>query len=937
MKFEKLLPHVAIYFALLIAALIFFSPVAFDGLSLTEHDNVQARGMSTQIYQYIEKENKHINWTDQAFIGMPTYLLYGNYTANKVFTTVSYVFLFGQPINAPHTMLFFMMILAYLGFLAMGTDKWISALGGLSFGFMANNMDLFQAGHSTKIHAMVYMIPILAATITAYRGKIILGSAIAAFCIAGQIGASHVQIAYYTFLMMGFLAAAFFVNDILNKKILSFIKASAALALAATFGILANLGQLWTTYEYSAETIRGGSELKQFVLEEDDVKALVAKGITVDDIKSLNSYGIVGKAIKTEKIFMDYMSASIGPEKANNLKKDILSLASTSKNKGLDKDYIFGWSYGIMETFTLVVPRFAGGGTGSNNNMKFFADDPEKSGIQLGNSHSAEAIKKLLAGASPEQAQNISNELFQMTAKYWGAQPFTSGTVYLGAIVFLLAILGLLMVKGPVKWGLMLVCGFFIMLAWGDNFKAFNYFMVDYFPLYNKFRAVTMSFAGVEAIAVILAVLGLAEFVKNNEKTLEDKPKGLVIERLFAALKIKSSRMTYLYTAFGISAAVVLYALMYSYTGDLVGAKDERLIQMTKQAPQWAEFFNAIKIDRAELLRSDALRSLLFITLGAAALWAFASNKLKQPLLLIGIITAISLIDVVMIDSYYINKGSFEKKSKINDAPPATAADQKILADKTPHYRVFDLLRGGSEAGTFQNSEGAYFHKILGGYHAAKPILAQELSEFYLRGREINPDHLHILGMLNVKYVLNNPEQPLDNPEALGNAWLVDAIEYVNTADEELEYLAKLVPRSSALTRKSNEAYLKGLQNTKTAGDYITLSAYHPEKLTYKSKTASERFAVFSEIYYPPHKGWNVYIDGKAVSSAFIKVNYLLRGMRIPAGEHTIEFKFEPRSHRLGQMCALFSSVLILAFLGFALWWVYRKSAKEDNAKITKA
>jgi uncharacterized membrane protein YfhO len=191
--------------------------------------------------------------------------------------------------------------------------------------------------------------------------------------------------------------------------------------------------------------------------------------------------------------------------------------------------------------------------------------------------------------------------------------------------------------------------------------------------------------------------------------------------------------------------------------------------------------------------------------------------------------------------------------------------------------------------------------------------------------------------MLNVKYVLNNPEQPLDNPEALGNAWLVDAIEYVNTADEELEYLAKLVPRSSALTRKSNEAYLKGLQNTKTAGDYITLSAYHPEKLTYKSKTASERFAVFSEIYYPPHKGWNVYIDGKAVSSAFIKVNYLLRGMRIPAGEHTIEFKFEPRSHRLGQMCALFSSVLILAFLGFALWWVYRKSAKEDNAKITKA
>jgi hypothetical protein len=372
-------------------------------------------------------------------------------------------------------MLFFMMILAYLGFLAMGTDKWISALGGLSFGFMANNMDLFQAGHSTKLHAMVYMIPILAATIAAYRGKIILGSALAAFCIAGQIGASHVQIAYYTFLMMGFLAAAFLVHDILNKKVATFIKASGALALAAVFGVMANLGQLWTTYEYSSETIRGGSELKQFILEEEDIKALVSKGLTTENIAELNKNGIVGKAVKTEKIFMDYMNAALTPEKANNLKKDILALASTSQNKGLDKDYIFGWSYGIMETFTLIVPRFAGG-----TNSKYFAGEAGSSGVQFNESNSANAIKKLLAGAKTEQQQNILSQLFQMTSQYWGGQPFTSGTVYLGAIVFLLAILGLLIVKGPVKWALMIVGGFFIMLAWGDNFKAFNYFMVDF-------------------------------------------------------------------------------------------------------------------------------------------------------------------------------------------------------------------------------------------------------------------------------------------------------------------------------------------------------------------------------------------------------------------------------------------------------------------------
>jgi len=932
MKLEKLIPHIAIYFFLLLAAFIFFSPAAFDGMSLTEHDNVQARGMSTQIYQYIEKENKHINWTDQAFIGMPTYLLYGNYTANKVFTVVSYVFLFGAPINAPHTMLFFMMILAYLGFLAMGTDKWIAALGGLSFGFMANNMDLFQAGHSTKIHAMVYMIPILAATITAYRGKIILGSAIAAFCIAGQIGASHVQIVYYTFLMMGFLAAAFLVHDILNKKIINFVKASGALAIAAAFGVLANLGQLWTTYEYSAETIRGGSELKQFILEEDDVKSLVSKGVTLDEITKLNDYGIVGKAIKTEKIFMDYMSAALSPEKANNLKKEILSLASTSKNKGLDKDYIFGWSYGIKETFTLIVPRFVGG-----TNSKYFAGEAGSSGVEFNESHSAEAIKKLLQGAQPEQQNKILSQLFQMTSQYWGAQPFTSGTVYLGAIVFLLAILGLLMAKGPVKWALMLVCTFFIMLAWGDNFKALNYLMVDYFPMYNKFRAVTMSFAGVEAIAVILAVLGLGEFVRFKDKALVDKPSGLLIERIFAALKIKASRLNYLYIAFGISALVVLYVLMYSYTGDFTGGNDGQFAQLTKQAPQWGEFYNAVKKDRAELMRADALRSLIFIILGAAALWAFASDKFKQSWLLVGLVAAISMIDVVLIDRYYINDNSYEEKSNINSTPPATKADQQVLADKTPHFRVYDLIAGtraGDRPGNaFQNSEGAYYHKIIGGYHAAKPILIQELSEYYLRGNSVNPDYLQILGMLNVKYVLNNPDKALENPDALGNAWLVDVIEYVNTADEELGYLAKFDPRTMAVTRKSNQVYLKDLANTRSEGDYIKLTSYHPEKLSYQYKAGKERFAVFSEIYYPPHKGWNVYIDGKQVSSAFIKVNYLLRGMRIPAGEHTIEFKFEPRSHSLGQACALVSSLLILAFLGFSIWWIAKKGKTEIPAK----
>jgi hypothetical protein len=835
-----------------------------------------------------------------------------------------------MPINTPHTVLFFMMIFAYFGFLAMGIDKWISLLGALSFGFTANNMDLFQAGHSTKIHAMVYMAPIIAGTILAYRGKIILGGAMAAFSIGGQIGANHLQITYYTFLTMGFLALAFLVYSIKNKKIVSFVKASAVLGVGAVIGILANLAVLWTTYEYSAETIRGGSELKTFLLEKEDVDALAKKGLTADDIVKINKYGIVGQGIKTEKVFMDYISAAIGPEKATQLKSDIVSLASSTQNKGLDKDYIFGWSYGVMETFTLLVPRFYGG-----TNSRYFADDASRPGIQLGNSNSAEAMKVMMAKADPKEAQNISNQLFQMTSQYWGAQPFTSGTVYLGAIVFLLFILGMLMVKGPVKWGLTLVCGFFIMLAWGDNFKAFNYFMVDYFPMYNKFRAVTMAFTAVEIIAVVMAILGLTAFIKHKDT---DETKGVFIEKLFALAKVKPTRLNYLYSAVAITGCLALYVLFHSFTGDMVGGKDAQIAELSAQAPQWRTFYDAIKADRAAMMRSDAIRSLVFIMLGAAALWVFAVGKLKQSLILVGILGALSMIDLIMIDRYYINEDSFEEKGDIDGIPPATPADQKILADKNLHYRVYDLIagvRGGGQPGNpFANSEGAFYHKIIGGYHAAKPILTQELAETYFRGRDINPDYLHILGMLNVRWVIKSPDMALENPEALGNAWLVESIEYAATADAELEALPKLVPKYTAVTRKTNEGYLKGMANTKAEGDFILLTAYHPEKLTYKSKVTNERFAVFSEIYYPPKKGWNVYVDGKLIKEGFIKVNYLLRGMRIPVGEHTIEFKFEPRSHRIGEMSALICSSLLLGFMGFALFWTFKYDKKEENTEV---
>jgi len=937
MNFSKLLPHVAVYFILMMAAFFYFKPIVFEGKSLPESDNVQARGMQAECHKYVKLENKNINWTNQVFLGMPTYQIYGNYNSNLVKKFCETVFMFRTPVNTPHVMLFYMMFFAYLGLLAFGVDKWISLIGALSFGFATNNLVLFEAGHSTKLHAMVYMAPVLAGTFMAYKGRIFVGSALVAFCLAAQVGANHLQISYYTFLMMGALALSFFVYSIFNKQILTFLKASGLLALAVTLGILSNLSLLWTTYEYSSETIRGGSELKTYVLEKADLEELSRKGLSPEEVLKINQFGITDRSIKTEKQFLNYVAAAIGPEKTNQYKNDIIKLSSTASNKGLDKGYIFDWSYGIMETFTLLVPNFYGG-----TNSKYFADDATKSGIQIGQSNSAKALENMMRNADPQQRENIFQELFQLTSQYWGAQPFTSGPVYLGAVIFLLFILGLFMVKGPVKWGLGLVAVFFIVLSWGDNFKGFNYFMVDHFPMYNKFRAVTMALGAVQIIAVILAMLGLSAFINHkDDEAMAGKTNGLFLEKLFTKLGTKATRLNYLYLASGITISLCLYALFFGYTGDLTGANDGRLIDLASKSPYGAEFYNAIKEDRSALIINESLRSLIYVLLASLSLWLFASNKIKQSLTIIASVGVLAAVDLISEDLQYVNEESFERKESVDFTPQATPADLQVMDDKTLHYRVYDLMAGirsprKQKSSPFQNSEGAFLHKIVGGYHAAKPITIQEVNEIYFNRNQPDETMLKILGMMNVKYILMEPSRPLLNDMAMGNAWFVDSIKYVNTADEEISSLENLIPWIEVVTKKSNSDYFKGFQSKNDGGDFIKLTSYHPEKLVYNSNTVNERFAVFSEIYYPPHKGWNVYIDGKLVKEGFIKVNYLLRGMRIPAGKHTIEMKFEPNSYSIGETSAILSSMIILIVVGLVGWFSYKKFSKNNPIATVK-
>ena len=285
----------------------------------------------------------------------------------------------------------------------------------------------------------------------------------------------------------------------------------------------------------------------------------------------------------------------------------------------------------------------------------------------------------------------------------------------------------------------------------------------------------------------------------------------------------------------------------------------------------------------------------------------------------------------------------FERKESVVFTPEATPADLQVLDDKTLHFRVYDLMAGmrspkKQRGAPFQNSEAAFFHKIIGGYHAAKPITIQEVNEIYFNRNQPDETMLKILGMMNVKYILMEPSRPMINDMAMGNAWFVDSIKYVNTAEEEISSLETLIPWIEVVTRKNNSNYLNGLKNKNDSGDFIKLTSYHPEKLVYNSNTANERFAVFSEIYYPPHKGWNVYLDGKLVKEGFIKVNYLLRGMRIPAGKHTIEMRFEPKSYSLGETSALISSLVILILFGIIGWISFNKirniKANSENINL---
>ncbi|TDN87877.1 membrane protein YfhO [Salegentibacter sp. 24] len=782
---------------------LFYFSPVLQGKKIFQSDIVQYIGMAKEQNDFRDRTGQEPYWTDAAFGGMPTFQLGAYYPHNYVKKLDSVLRFLPRP--ADYLFLYF--IGFYILLLCLKLDFRLAFLGALAFGFSTYLIIILGVGHNAKAHAIAYMPMVLGGIILTFRQKYLWGFLLLSLAMALQIGANHFQMTYYLLLLVIVLGISYLI-DAYRKNILpKFFKALGVMVVAVVLAIGANATNLLATQEYAAHSTRGDTGL------------------------------------------------TIAPD------------GSTKPASGLTFDYITEYSYGILESLNLFIPRFMGGSNAEN----------------IGKD--SEMYKVLLQiGASPVQAANF----VENAPTYWGDQPYVGAPAYVGATVLFLFIFALYLVRGRLKWWIVGGSILALLLSWGKNFGFFTEFFIDYVPLYNKFRAVSSIQVLIELCVPILAVFGL---YKLFDTTI---PKEIKIH----ALKWSGIIVG------GIGVALLLFR---SVLFDFSGAGDSALIQQ-----MGAEFVRALKQDRKALYTEDLIRSLIFSALTATALWLFIENKIKQNWL-IPVLALLILADLIPVDKRYVNNEDFVNASKMDQPFQPTMADQKILKDKS-HYRVFDV--SGSP---FNTGRTSYFHNAIGGYHAAKPGRIQDLYDFY-----ISRNNMEVLNMLNTKYFIvpseNGQPQAQQNPNAFGNAWFVDNIKWVNSANEAILNLNEVDLQQTAIVNSKFKNQVsenfKALESAE-----IRLHSYQPNELVYKTNASARQFAVFSEMYYQP--GWQAYLDGEKVDH--VRANYVLRAMNIPEGEHTVTFRFEPEVVNTGSSIALASSIILVLIILGGFYYKFRK------------
>ena len=810
---KNLWPHVVALLAFFLATAIYFSPMVFGDKVLNQGDLQQVTGMRAEMEQYRNPDGTFPLWTNSMFSGMPTYQI--SYYSKSPVKTASKITLLGNVMGVPWPPIFFMMAGMYLLLMTLGVDWRIGIVGSIGYGLAANHMDLAEAGHMTKLVAIAYLPGLLAGVLLAYRGKFLIGGALAALFMALEVYANHFQITYYFFLLLGILGIIFLVDAVKTNTLPRFAKATGVLAIAVLLGVASNLGKLWTTYEYAAETIRGRSELSA-------------------EVKGDNGYG------------------------------------RAKGESGLSKDYMFNWSYGKLETFNLLIPNYLGG-----SSTRVFYQDEESD------------TYKVLRGLLPTLDQQRANQLVRATGQYWGDQPFTGGPVYLGAVLFFLFFMGCFLVKGPLRTWTIIGTVLMIFFAWGKNFEAFNFFMADYLPKYSSFRAVTMALGVANFLMALLGILGIQAFF-DKQRDFEERKRGM----LYAG---------------AVTTGLIGLGILIGFTLDYSTPREAALPD---------ELLTAMQSDRAALLLADALRSLLFVGLSVGLLWFWTRSKFNATLAVVAL-GLLFIADNWGIARRFIDGEDFTTPREYRANTQPAPADQQVMADTDPHYRVADFRRN-----PYSNAFTSFHHKSIGGYHAAKLMRYQELINTYLTDPNSYP---RLFDMLNAKYFIVSNEQAQRNPNALGNAWFVDQYRIVPDADAEFTGLADLEPKTTALVNQDYAGALEGLTIQPDPTARIALTSYHPDELVYTYSANSEQLAVFSEVYYPPGKGWTVYLNGEPYDG-FIKANFALRALRLPPGQNQeLRMVFRPKAYYAGETIASISFiVVVLAFL--AALYVYVKN-----------
>lgn len=818
------LPDVLAVVLFAVISFAYFFPADIEGRILYRHDSSASRGAGQEATEYEQRTGERTRWTNALFGGMPTYQMAPSYNSTTVLSKAANAYHLWLP---DYVWYVFAYLLGFYILLRAFDFRWyLAMLGSVIWAFSSYFFIIIAAGHFWKVMALAYLPPMIAGMVLAFKGRYLWGLVVTAIFAAFEVYANHVQMTYYYLFIIAAMFIAFLIEGLRRKAYTHLLKATGVCVAGAAIGICLNLSNLYHTWQYGKESMRSKSEL---------------------------------------------------------VKKN----AANQTSSGLDRDYITQWSYGIDETWTLLVPNTKGGAS-----------------VPLAQS------KKAMEKAAPE-----FESIYQQIGQYWGDQPMTMGPVYVGAFVLMLFVLGLFIVKGPMKWGLLVVTILSVLLSWGRNFMPFTDLFIDYMPMYAKFRTVSSILVIAEFTIPLLAMMAL--------KKLIDEP------------ELMKPRMKYIGISFVLTGVVaLLFSMMPSLFFDSFISTSE--MQAIKSLP--AEYIQPLTANLTEMRQAvftaDSLRSFYIILAGTLVLLAMTMGKLKKEYG-VGIILVLCLVDMWTVNKRYLNDGLFVSQTVREEPIQKTAAIDHILQDKTLDFRVLNLATS-----TFNENETSFYLKSIGGYHAAKLRRYQELVDAQIEPEmqriygavskaegdmtQVNGDSIWpVLNMLNTKYFIlplqGGQTVPLENPYTYGNAWIVDKIHYVGNANEELDMTGNLPLRHEAVADQQFKDVL-GESVEQDTMSIVTLKQYEPNQLTYEVQSGKGGVVVFSEVYYP---GWTATVDG--VEQELGRVNYVLRALQVKPGKHEVVLSFFPKSIDRTETVAYVAYVVLLLMLLLLGWHAVRR------------